>query len=132
VTAVTTQENSFSLAKWTFVSMGDGRGEVSWTPTPEMANPVGNVHGGMVATVIDEVAAMAVISALGIRQSVPTVSLHVDYLHGIPVGGSYTARGQVVRLGRVIAVADAQVLDADDRVLARGTCIYQLPREAQR
>jgi uncharacterized protein (TIGR00369 family) len=119
-----------SPARWTFVSMDDGRGEVSWTPTREMGNPVGNVHGGFVATVIDEVAAMAVMSLVG-AGSVPTVSLHVDYLHGIPLGATYAARGQVVRLGRAIAVADAQIIGEDDRVLARGTCIYQLRRTTQ-
>jgi uncharacterized protein (TIGR00369 family) len=124
-----TEQGEFaSFARWTFVSMGDGRSEVSWTPGPDMANPVGNVHGGLVATMIDEVAAMAVISAIDRRASVPTVSLHVDFLHGIAIGATYRALGEVVRVGRAVAVADARIVDADDRVLARGTCIFQLPR----
>ncbi len=124
-----TEQGEFaSFARWTFVSMGDGRSEVSWTPGPDMANPVGNVHGGLVATIVDEVAAMAVISAIDRKSSVPTVSLHVDFLHGIAIGATYRALGEVVRVGRAVAVADARIVDADDRVLARGTCIFQLPR----
>jgi uncharacterized protein (TIGR00369 family) len=126
--SATGQSDFASFARWTFVSMGDGRSEVSWTPGPDMANPVGNVHGGLVATVIDEVAAMATISAIERQGSVPTVSIHVDYLHGIAIGATYTARGEVVRVGRAVAIADAQIVDGDNRVLARGTCIFQLPR----
>jgi uncharacterized protein (TIGR00369 family) len=116
-----------SRARWTFVSMHDGRAEVSWVPTPDMANPVGNVHGGLVATIVDEVTGMAVISMLE-AGSAPTVSLHVDYLHAVPIGPTYTVVGEVVRIGRAVAVADARISDAEGKVLARGTCIYQVPR----
>ncbi|MDG2029189.1 MAG: PaaI family thioesterase [Acidimicrobiales bacterium] len=60
--------------------------------------------------------------------SAPTVSLSVEYLHAIPIGGDYTALGEVVRIGRAMAIVDARILSDDDTVLARGTCIYQIPR----
>jgi uncharacterized protein (TIGR00369 family) len=116
-----------SPGRWTFVSMRDGRSEASWTPTPDMANPFGNVHGGVVATVIDEVTGAAVMSSIE-APSAPTVSLHVDYLHAVPIGGTYTAVGEVVRIGRAVAVANARIQGEDGQVLARGTCIYQIPR----
>jgi uncharacterized protein (TIGR00369 family) len=116
-----------SPGRWTFVSQGEGRSEATWSPTPDMANPVGNVHGGVIATVIDEVTGLAVITMVE-AESAPTVSLHIDYLHAVPVGGTYTAVGEVVRIGRAVAIADARILDQAGKVLARGTGIYQIPR----
>jgi uncharacterized protein (TIGR00369 family) len=79
--------------------MQDGQSEMSWTPTPDMANPFGSVHGGIIATVIDELTGSAVMSMIE-AGSAPPISMNVEYLHAIPIGGT----------------------------LARGTCIYQIPR----
>jgi uncharacterized protein (TIGR00369 family) len=107
--------------------MKDGKSEMSWTPTPDMANPFGSVHGGIVATVIDEATGAAVMSTIE-SGSAPTVSLNVEYLHAIQIGGTYTAVGEIVRRGRAVAIADARILDEEGKVLVRGTCIYQIPR----
>jgi uncharacterized protein (TIGR00369 family) len=116
--------------RWKITKMEGGRSEATWTPTADMANPVGNVHGGIIATVIDELTGGAVISAIEAESS-PTVSLQVEYLHAIPIGPTYTGVGEVVRVGRAVAIADARILDADAKVLARGTCIFQVPRAKQ-
>jgi uncharacterized protein (TIGR00369 family) len=92
-----------------------------------MANPHGSVHGGIIATVIDELTGAAVTSSIE-SDSAPTVSLNVEYLHAIPIGGTYTAVGEVVRMGRAMAIADARILNEEGKVLARGTGIYQIPR----
>jgi uncharacterized protein (TIGR00369 family) len=116
-----------SPGRWKIVLMQDGQAEMSWTPTPDMANPFGSVHGGIIATVIDEVTGAAVMSSIE-SGSAPTVSMHVEYLHAIPIGGTYTAVGEIVRMGRAMAIADARILNEEGKVLARGTCIYQIPR----
>ena len=116
-----------SPGRWTVLSMQDGRSEATWTPTPDMANPVGNVHGGVVATIIDELTGAAVISSIP-AESAPTVSMHVDFLRPIPIGATYRGIGEVVRVGRATAVADARIVDDGGAVLARGTCVFQVPR----
>jgi uncharacterized protein (TIGR00369 family) len=116
-----------SPGRWKIVLMQDGQSEMSWTPTPDMANPFGSVHGGIVATVIDEVTGAAVMSSIE-AGSAPTVSMNVEYLHAIPIGGTYTAVGEIVRMGRAMAIADGRILNEEGKVLARGTCIYQIPR----
>jgi uncharacterized protein (TIGR00369 family) len=107
--------------------MADGRSEVTWTPTEEMGNPVGNAHGGMVAALVDDVAGMALISTFDEPIGAPTVSLRVDYLHAMPIGPTYTARGEIMRRGKATAVVDVNVYDRDERLMARGTCFFQLP-----
>ena len=116
-----------SPGRWKTVLMQDGQAEMSWTPTPDMANPFGSVHGGIIATVIDEVTGAAVTSSIE-AGSAPTVSLNVEYLHAIPIGGTYTAVGEIVRIGRAMAIADGRILNEEGKLLARGTCIFQIPR----
>jgi uncharacterized protein (TIGR00369 family) len=116
-----------SPGRWKIALMQDGKSEASWTPTPDMANPFGSVHGGIIATLIDEVTGAAVISSIE-AGSAPTVSLNVEFLHAIPIGGTYIAVGEIVRIGRAMAIADARILNGEGKVLARGTCICQIPR----
>jgi uncharacterized protein (TIGR00369 family) len=116
-----------SPGRWKAVLMQDGRAEMSWTPTPDMANPFGSVHGGIIATVIDEVTGAALMSTIE-AGSAPTVSMNVEYLHAVPIGGTYTAVGEIVRMGRALAIVDARIVNEEGTVLARGTCIYQIPR----
>ena len=116
-----------SPGRWKTVLMQDGQAEMSWTPTPDMANPFGTVHGGIIATVVDEVTGAAVTSSLEVA-SAPTVSLHVEYLHAIPIGETYRVLGEIVRMGRAMAIVDARILNEESKLLVRGTCIYQIPR----
>ena len=106
-----------SPGRWKIALMQDGRAEASWTPTPDMANPFGSVHGGIIATLIDEVTGAAVMSSIE-SGSAPTVSLNVEYLHPIPIGGTYTVVGEIVRMGRAMAIADARILNEEGKVLA--------------
>jgi uncharacterized protein (TIGR00369 family) len=86
---------------------------------------VGNVHGGFTALLVDDVAGMALMSVIG--SGAPTVTLQVDYLHAMPLGRVYTARGDVVRAGKATAIVDVHVYDADELLVARGKCYFQLP-----
>ncbi len=116
-----------SPGRWKTISMEDGHAEMSWTPTADMANPFGSVHGGIIATIIDEVTGAALVSAIQ-SDTAPTVSLNVEYLYAIPIGESYTAVGEIVRIGRALAIVDAHIRSKEGKVFARGTCIFQIPR----
>jgi uncharacterized protein (TIGR00369 family) len=116
-----------SPGRWTITSAKDGRSEATWTPTPDMANPFGNVHGGVIATVIDEITGAAIMTSIE-APSAPTVSLHVEYLYGIAIGETYSAVGEIVRIGRALAIVDAKILNDGGKVFARGTCMFQIPR----
>ena len=107
------------------VFMEGGRSEVRWTPSGKWGNPVGNVHGGYVGVLVDDVAGMAIYSLVG--GSAPTVSIQIDYLHMMPLGVTYTARGEVVRAGKATAIVDVDVFDPGDVLVARGKAYFQLP-----
>jgi len=112
-------------ADMTGMRMEGGHSEARWTPAVKWANPVGNVHGGYLGVLIDDVAGMAIVSLVG--GSAPTVSLQVDYLHQMPIGKTYRAVGEVVRAGKATAIVDVHVYDPDDQLVARGKCFFQLP-----
>jgi|HubBroStandDraft_1064217.scaffolds.fasta_scaffold477881_1 uncharacterized protein (TIGR00369 family) len=116
-----------SPGRWEFLTSSDGRAEMSWTPTPDMANPFGSVHGGIIATVIDESCGAALMPLIE-TPSAPTVSLHVEYFYAVQIGGTYAILSEIVRKGRAIAIADARILDKDGKLLVRGTCFFQIPR----
>lgn len=85
--------------------------------------PVGGyVHGGILATLLDVACSMAVIARTG--ESVYTVDMRIDYLRPA-TATEYTVRGEILRLGRTLATADAQVLAPDGKVVASGRAVMQ-------
>ena len=117
--------NQYQPGKLSVIEMADGHSEATWEPSEDLANPVGNVHGGYVAVLVDNVAGMALLSIIG--SGAPTVSLQVDYLHAMPLDQMYTARGDVVRAGKATAIVDVHVYDPEELLVARGKCFFQLP-----
>src|ERR1700694_3993919 len=108
------------------VEMTKGRSVIDWTPSEELRNPVGFVHGGYVGLIIDDTCGTAVSAMLGEIQAFPTASIHIDFLRGIPVGKKARCVGLVVRAGRRLTVADASITDGAGQLLARGTCTFAL------
>ena len=122
---MTDPEFSYRPAHMTSILMEDGRSEAEWTPTGAWANPMGNVHGGYLGVLVDDVAGMALLSMIGM--SAATVNLQVDFLEAMPLGLTYRARGEVVRAGKATAIVDVHVYNPDDLLVARGKCYFQLP-----
>ena len=85
---------------------------------PEHANLQGTVHGGVLATLLDTAAGLAVRSAIPPGSRHVTVDLHVQYLAPSSIG-RLQATGRVARLGQRLAFADADVVDAGGETVAR-------------
>lgn len=89
---------------------------------PDFSNPLGIVHGGIAATMLDSAMGCAVHTTLGEGEGYSTVDLHVHYTRPIPLDlGEIRATGTVVHRGRRIATAEGKVHDADGRLLAHAT-----------
>lgn len=82
------------------------------------------VHGGVIASVIDIAGDYAVSVRLG--HFVPTVNLRTDYLR--PAVGDIRVVARVVKLGRTLGHADVEVFDSSDRQVAIGRCIFVCTR----
>ena len=94
-------------------------------------NPLGTVHGGMIATLLDSVMGCAVHSMLPAGQGYTTLEFKVNFMR--PVGdrtGVVTAAGHAVHVGRQSAVAEARLLDAAGKLdtTASTTClVFDVP-----
>lgn len=87
----------------------------------DMTNPMGSVHGGIAATLLDTVMGCAVHTVLEPGESYTTTDLHVHYVRGVNPGTVVTATGAVVHRGRRLATAEGRVLDEHGRLVAHGT-----------
>jgi uncharacterized protein (TIGR00369 family) len=101
------------------VEASEGRLVASWTPPPALANPLGIVHGGYLCLVCDDAAGLAA-ATLGDRfRPQLTLDLHVEFVRPAMTGATYRVEGTVAHGGRSRTVADAEVRDAQNRLLCR-------------
>ncbi|MGX1669416.1 PaaI family thioesterase [Streptomyces sp. NPDC055400] len=104
-----------------------GRAVFSLVPGEEHYNPIGSVHGGIYATLLDSAAGCAVQSTLPQGVAYTSLDLTVKFLRRITVDtGRVRAIGTVVSSGRQTALAQARLVDATDRVLAHATSTCML------
>lgn len=90
---------------------------------PGLFNSDGVVHGGIIATVADEVAWHAILHQLGSPARMTTAELKVNYLCPI-AGQSLTARGIVLKLGRMLMVTRVDIFDEQRKLAAHATVTY--------
>ena len=92
------------------------------SPGPETLNPIGSVHGGYAATLLDSACGAAVHTRLGAHQGFTTLELKVAYHHALtPASGPVKAEGVVVSMGARVAFAEAKLTDAGGRICASAT-----------
>ena len=85
-------------------------------------NPLGTVHGGVLATLLDTCAACALHSTLPAGTGYTTVDLSVKYLRPVTLdSGTIRGEGTVISAGRRTALAEARAYDGQGRLLAHAT-----------
>jgi uncharacterized protein (TIGR00369 family) len=93
-------------------------------------NPLGGVHGGFAATVLDSVTGCAVHSMLDQGVGYGTIDLHVKMLRPVPRDVDLIAEGRVIHLSRSLGVAEGTLKTSDDKIVAHAsaTCFIQRPQ----
>lgn len=105
-----------------FLRLEDGLVEIELVTRLDFANPLGAVHGGIAATLLDSVLGCAVHSTLPAGTGFTTLDLAVKYLRTVPTSGvRLRGVGCVVHRGRQVMTGEASVLDERDRLVATGT-----------
>ncbi len=84
-------------------------------------NPLGGVHGGFAATVLDSVTGCAVHTMLEPGASYATVDLNVKMLRPIPTNTPLTGEGRVIHLSKSIGVAEGALRDQAGKLYAHAT-----------
>ncbi|MDT3400140.1 PaaI family thioesterase [Streptomyces sp. B1866] len=107
---------------FTLEEVEPGRVVFALEPGEEHYNPLGSVHGGVHATLLDSAAGCAVHSTLPHGMAYVSLDLSVKFLRPVTVDtGKVRAIGTVRSSGRRTALAQAELYDSADRLLAHAT-----------
>ena len=106
------------------VSAGDGRCTMKFEAQQRHANPMGTLHGGILCDVVDGAMGMAFFTTLEPGESFTTLELKINYLRPFWTGMLF-AHGKVVHRGKTVGMTECDVVDEQDRLVARAssTCM---------
>lgn len=105
-----------------FVEVEHGRAVFAGVPGEHAYNPIGTVHGGYAAALLDSACGCAVHSVLTATQAYTTLELKVAYHKAITRDtGLLRAEGRVLSSGRKAAFAEARLIDAQGKLYASAT-----------
>ena len=108
------------------------KGQVTFRMRPEEFhyNPIGSVHGGVYATLLDSVLGCAIHTMLPAGVGYTTLDLAVKFLRPLQVGmGEVRAVAEVISVSRQVATASAQIVDDAGKIYATATstCLVMRP-----
>lgn len=108
---------------FTLVEVEPGRALFEGTPAEWQYNPLGSVHGGWIATLLDSALGCAVHAGLPEDTGYTTMDLQVRFVRALTVdSGVVRAEGKVVSAGRRVATAEARLFGkADGKLYATAT-----------
>ncbi len=104
------------------VEIEKGRSVFEATPSKATYNPIGSVHGGFAATILDSACGCAVHSCLSAEQGYTTLELKVAFHRALTdSSGRVRAEGALLSFGRRVAFAEAKLFDAQGRLCVSAT-----------
>ena len=111
-----------ALLNFTLIEVGEGRAVFVGLPGERHLNPLGGVHGGWAATIMDSALGCAVQTTLQKGEAYTTAEFKVNLTRPIMPGmGEVVCEGRVVHKGRTLAVSEATLKDKNGKLLAFGT-----------
>ena len=108
------------------VEVEHGRALFEGEPLRDFYNPIGSVHGGFHATLLDSCVGCAVHTTLEAGQGYTTLELKVNYVRALTDRvGPVRAEGRVIHAGKQVATAEGRIVDVQGRLYAHAstTCL---------
>ena len=110
------------LLGMTIEEASEGRVVFGIEPQEWHYNPIGVVHGGIGATVLDSAMGCAVQSTLPQGDAYTTLELKVNYVRALKLGtGLAKATGTVIHVGGRVATAEGRLVDGSGQLVAHAT-----------
>ncbi|MBG9390251.1 PaaI family thioesterase [Caenimonas aquaedulcis] len=117
------------------VEVGEGRAVFQGTPGPAHLNPMGTIHGGWYATLLDSALGCAVHTMMPPGRGYTTAELGVNLVRAINAKAPRVrAEGKVIHCGRQLATAEARLFGPDGTLYAHATTtclVFELPQAAR-
>jgi uncharacterized protein (TIGR00369 family) len=99
-----------------------GRVTFDYEPVFDHYNPLGSVHGGIAATLLDSVMGCCIHTTLKAGTGYTTVEIKVNYVRAMTdKTGLVQAEGKIINVGSRIATSEGRLVDSAGRLLAHGT-----------
>lgn len=99
-------------------------------------NPIGSVHGGYAATLLDSAMGLAVHSMLPAGTGYTTLEFKISFVRGMTQdSGPVRSEGRILSVGHRTATAEARITDTKGRLLAHATTtclVFEIPKETTR
>ncbi|WP_407404589.1 PaaI family thioesterase [Chryseobacterium sp.] len=103
------------------ISAEEGQIEFQYTVREEWLNPMGNLHGGVSAAIMDDVIGVTMFS-LNEKSFITTINNSIDYFSTAKEGDLIIAETKVIKRGKQFVNAQCEIWNADkSRLIARGT-----------
>lgn len=116
------------------LEVGEGRVVFQGIPQARHYNPLGTIHGGWFATLLDSALGCAVQTLLATGRTYTTAGLNISIVRSAThLTGPLRAVGEVVHAGRQLATATARVSDASGKLYAHATTtcfVFDVPSPA--
>jgi len=102
------------------LTFGDGKCTMKVEAGPQHANPMGTLHGGILCDLADAAMGMAFFSMCAEGESFTTLELKINFLRPFWTG-TLLAHGWVVQRGKTVGMTECDVVDENDRLIAKAT-----------
>jgi uncharacterized protein (TIGR00369 family) len=116
---------------FSLVEIGEGRAVFQGTPQLKHYNPLGSVHGGWYATLLDSAVGCAIHTVMPAGRAYTTAELSVNIVRAASFkSGPLRAIGTVVHAGRQLATAEGRIVGADGKLYAHATTtclVFEMP-----
>ena len=107
---------------FTIAEVDPGRVVFTYTPVFAHYNPLGTVHGGIAATLLDSVMGCCIHTTLKAGVGYTTVEIKVNYVRAMTDRtGPVRVEGKIINVGSRIATSEGRLYDAAGKLLAHGT-----------
>lgn len=108
---------------FTLLEVAEGRAVFQGTPGPAHLNPMGGIHGGWYATLLDSALGCAVHALMPVGRAYTTAELSVNIVKAIHPAKTRRVRaiGTVIHCGRQLATAEARIIGPDGTLYAHAT-----------
>ena len=93
-------------------------------------NPLGGVHGGFAATVLDSVTGCASHTVLAAGEGYGTTDLNIKMCRAVPFDTPLLAEGRVINVGRNLIISEGYLRDEAGKLYAHATATNMILRQA--
>uniref|UniRef100_A0A0K0F505 Acyl-coenzyme A thioesterase 13 n=1 Tax=Strongyloides venezuelensis TaxID=75913 RepID=A0A0K0F505_STRVS len=110
------------------ISADEGKVKVEMEVTDELTNPLGTLHGGCSATLIDCITTFACIATPQQKAGV-SVDMTINYLSSAKVGDTIVVEGNILKLGKTLAFTQGNIYHKkDNNLIATGLHTKAFPK----